>query len=290
MGGSIPESAMRELIRRKPLGAAGAIVLAVIALLALVSPAISPFDPYEVHVDHLFASPGVVDATGRVFWLGTDQLGRDTLSRLLHGTRISLLVSVVSVAAGVGIGALVGVLSAYVGGAFDLVLQRLVDALMAFPALILALAVVAVAGPSAANVVIALIVLLIPGSARVVRSQALVVSRLEYITAARAVGAAPLRIVFRHVVPNCAAAAMVFATANLGYAVVVEAGLSFLGVGTPPDVPSWGSMLSVAGQKYIEVSPWLVFSTSLAVCLTVISFNLLGDALRDLLDPRLRSA
>jgi ABC-type dipeptide/oligopeptide/nickel transport system permease subunit len=206
----------------------------------------------------------------------------------MHGARISLYVSLLSVLAGVGIGSIIGVVSAYLGGVADLLIQRVIDAVMAFPAIVLALAVVGVTGASLRNVVLAIVVVLAPASARVVRSQALIIKAMDYTVAARANGAGPSRIVCRHLAPNCAAPAIAFATANLGYAVILEAALSFLGVGMPPDVPSWGGMLSFAGQKYVEVSPWLVVFPSVAVSIAVFSFNLLGDAARDLLDPRLK--
>lgn len=275
--------------RKQPLGVLGGIILLTMIALALLAPSLAPFDPYEVHVRYKYANPGtVLEETGQRFWLGADQLGRDTLSRLLYGARVSLYVSLVSVGLGVTLGALIGIMSAFFGGTVDLLVQRLVDTMMAFPAIILALAIVAVAGASLRNVIVALIVLLLPASARVVRAQALAIKEMDYMLAARAIGAASWRMIFRHMVPNCVAPYIVFATANLGYAVVVEAALSFLGVGTPPDVPSWGGMLSITGQKYIEVSPWLVFFPSLAVSIAVFGFNLLGDALRDALDPRLR--
>ena len=275
--------------RQQPLGALGGIILLTMIVLALLASSLAPFDPYEVHVRYKYANPGaVVEETGQRFWLGADQLGRDTLSRLLYGARVSLYVSLVSVGLGVTLGALIGIMSAFFGGKVDLLVQRLIDTIMAFPAIILALAIVSVAGASLRNVIVALIVLLLPASARVVRAQALAIKEMDYMLAARALGAASWRMIFCHMVPNCVAPYIVFATANLGYAVVVEAALSFLGVGTPPDVPSWGGMLSITGQKYIEVSPWLVFFPSLAVSIAVFGFNLLGDALRDALDPRLR--
>jgi peptide/nickel transport system permease protein len=275
--------------RKQPLGVIGGLLLLGIIGLALLAPALSPFDPYEVHVTYKYAGPGtILQETGQRFWLGADQLGRDTLSRLLYGARISLYVSLVSVGIGVTLGALIGIISAYFSGTFDLLVQRLVDTVMAFPAIILALAIVAVAGASLRNVIIALVVLLLPASARVVRSQALAVKEMDYLLAARAIGASSWRMIFRHMVPNCMAPYIVFATSNLGYAVVVEAALSFLGVGAPPDVPSWGGMLSITGQKYVEVSPWLVLFPSIAVSLAVFGFNLFGDAIRDALDPRLK--
>ena len=282
-------AALVMFARKQPLGALGGMVLLTVIAIALLAPCLAPFDPYEVHVRYKYANPGaLVEETGQRFWLGADQLGRDTLSRLLYGARVSLYVSLVSVGLGVTLGALIGIMSAFFGGKVDLLVQRLVDTIMAFPAIVLALAIVSVAGASLRNVIVALIVLLLPASARVVRAQALAIKEMDYMLAARAIGAAPWRLIFRHMVPNCAAPYIVFATANLGYAVVVEAALSFLGVGTPPDVPSWGGMLSIAGQKYIEVSPWLVVFPSLAVSIAVFGFNLLGDALRDALDPRLR--
>ena len=275
--------------RKKPLGAVGRAILLVLLALAILGPIIAPFDPYEVHVPYKYAGPGTIyEETGQRFWLGADQLGRDTLSRLIYGARVSLYVSLVSVGIGVTLGALVGIVSAYFGGAVDLLVQRAVDSLMAFPAIILALAIVALAGVSLRNVILALIVILMPAAARVVRSQALTVKEMDYVQAARAAGAGSWRTIFQHMVPNCTAPYIVFATANLGYAVVVEAALSFLGVGTPPDMPSWGGMLSITGQKYVEVSPWLVIFPSIVVSLTVFGFNLLGDALRDVLDPRLK--
>jgi ABC-type dipeptide/oligopeptide/nickel transport system permease subunit len=236
-----------------------------------------------------YADPGTLyRETGQRFWLGADQLGRDTLTRLIYGARISLFVSLSSVSIGVTLGALIGVISAYFGGKVDLFVQRVVDAMMAFPAIILALAIVAMVGASLRNVITALIVLLTPAAARVVRAQALAVKEMDYVLAARAIGASAWRVIFRHMARNCMAPYIVFATSNLGYAVVVEAALAFLGVGTPPDVPSWGGMLSITGQKYVEVSPWLVLFPSIAVSVAVFGFNLLGDALRDALDPRLK--
>lgn len=286
---STPLTTITTFARKKPLGLLGGFILLLMMVLALLGPWIAPFNPYEVHVLYKYAEPGtIIEETGQRLWLGADQLGRDTLSRLMYGAQVSLSVSLVSVGIGVTIGALIGIISAYCGGTVDLLVQRLVDTVMAFPAIILALAIVAIAGASLRNVILALVILLMPAAARVVRSQALAVKEMDYILAARAAGAGPWRIIFRHVVPNCMAPAIVFATANLGYAVVVEAALSFLGVGTPPDVPSWGGMLSITGQKYVEVSPWLVVFPSLAVSVAVFGFNLLGDALRDVLDPKLK--
>ena len=273
------------------MGAIGAVILLVAVLIAIFAHLIAPFPPKEVHVTSKYAPPGaIVEKTGQTYWLGSDQLGRDTFSRLVYGARISLYVSLISVSIGVTLGALIGMISAYFGGIIDLLVQRLVDTLMAFPAIILALAIVAMAGASLQNVILALVVILVPGSARIVRSQALTVTERDYVLAARAIGAGDWRIILRHVTPNCMAPYIVFATANLGYAIVVEVALSFLGVGTPPDIPSWGGMLSFAGQRYIEGVALVGVFPSIAVSVVVFGFNLLGDALRDILDPRLRGA
>ena len=273
--------------RRKPLGAIGASILLILILIAIVSGFVQPQDPYKTHLMERYAGPGSTVA-GETFYLGSDQLGRDILTRLMHGARISLYVAFVSVGIGATAGALLGILSAYVGGTIDLLFQRLVDSFMAFPALIFALGIMAVLGASLNNVILVLVLVFIPGASRIVRAEALAIKETVYVEAARAVGSSDLRIMLRHILPNCLAPYIVFATANLGFAIVVEASLSFLGVGTPPDVPSWGGMLSIAGQKYVEVSPWLLIFPSVAISIVVFGFNLFGDALRDVLDPRLR--
>ena len=275
--------------KRQPLGALGAIVLVITGIIAIFAPVLAPHDPQTINLQDRYESPGAV-IDGERYLLGTDQVGRDVVSRLLYGARISLQVAFASVGIGVTLGAILGIITAYVGGPFDLFIQRLVDAMMAFPALILALGIMAFLGASLTNVIITLIVLFLPGSCRIVRSEALSLKESGFVDSARAVGASGSRIVFRHLLPNCMAPYIVFATANLGFAIVLEAALSFLGVGTPPEVPSWGAMLSVAGQKYIEVSPWLLVFPSLAISIVVFGLNLFGDALRDTLDPRLRGS
>ena len=274
--------------RSKPLGGIGALVLVALVLIAVAAPLIAPADPSEIATKDKYASPGQVNSNGHRYLLGSDQLGRDTLSRIIYGSRIALRIGLISVAVGVTSGALIGVFTAYLGGKLDLLVQRVVDAMMAFPALILALGIVGLLGASETNVIITLVVLFIPGSSRVVRSEALKVKISDYVEASRSVGCTDLRIILRHVVPNCMAPYIVFATANLGLAIVVEASLSFLGLGASIEEPSWGGMLREAGGKYLEVSPWLIVFPSLAIALVVFSVNLLGDALRDVLDPRLR--
>ena len=282
-----PSSLLRGVARfskRKPMGAIGGAVFICLILIALLAPVISPHDPEETFGhEYVFASPGTTFMP-----LGGDKIGRDVMSRLFHGARISLYVGVISVAIGITAGSLFGIISAYWGGAFDLFMQRLVDAFMAFPAIILGLGIVAGLGSSITNVIIALIFVLTPTSIRTVRSQALAVKEMDYILAARAVGATPWRIVLRHMVPNCMALFIILATLNLGFAIIVEASLSFLGAGVPPNVPTWGGMLSEAGTNYVRTAPWLAVFPGIAIALTVLAVNMLGDALRDVMDPRLR--
>ena len=289
MGGQA--AALRQTIRfvrRNPLGGVGGLIVLVLVIAAISAPYVAPLDPDLIRLGDKYASPGELNSDGERYLLGSDQLGRDIFSRLMMGARISLRVGLISVAIGVTAGALIGIATAYLGGIIDLLFQRIVDGMMAFPGLILALGIMAVLGASERNVIIVLIILFIPGSARVVRSTALAVKETVYIDAARAIGCSDMRIIFRHLMPNCVAPYIVFATANLGVAIIVEASLSFLGVGTPIDVPSWGGMLSYAGTKYVEVAPWLLVFPSIVIFIVVFGFNLLGDALRDTLDPRLR--
>ena len=285
--GWIPSRAIRGValfIRNKPLGAVGAGIISALILVAIFAPAISPHDPEEPSAEDIYSKPG-----GR-YILGGDNVGRDILSRLFYGARISMYVGVVSVGIGVSTGALLGIVSAYVGGRFDLVLQRFVDALIAFPGLILALAIMAALGASVNNVIIALVVsAFVPGSSRVVRSLALSIKQSDYVLSARAVGCSGSRIVFRHIVPNCMAIYMVLLTIQLGTAITTEASLSFLGLGVPPQTPTWGGMLNVAAQAFVGVAPWLAIFPGVAIALAVFGANLLGDALRDVLDPKLRS-
>jgi peptide/nickel transport system permease protein len=220
--------------------------------------------------------------------LGGDHLGRDVFSRLIYGARISLYVGIVASFVGCTIGLAVGVLSVHFGGITDLVVQRIIDAMIAFPTLILAIAIMAALGSSLNNVVIALSIVYIPSTARILRSQAMAIKEMDYILAARAVGVGHLRVMIKHMIPNLMALYLVIVTFHLGGAIIAEASLSFLGVGTPIDVPSWGGMLSGAASQYVALAPWLAVFPGMAIAIVVFSWNVLGDALRDVLDPRLR--
>jgi peptide/nickel transport system permease protein len=277
-----PFQAVASFSRRKPLGAVGGGIILVLILIAALAQVISPFPPLETHADLVHKAPSAT------FPLGTDHVGRDVMSRIIHGAQISLYVGFTSVLIGVTAGFVLGVVTAYAGGAFDLALQRLVDALMTLPGLIIALAIMAVLGSSLNNVIIAIIIGMLAPVIRTVRSQVLTLKELDYVLAARAVGASPLRIVFRHITPNCMAIVLVVGTYYLGLAIIIEASLSFLGVGSPPDVPSWGGMLSRAVQEHVKTAPWVAMFPGLAIFILVFGFNLLGDALRDVFDPKLR--
>jgi peptide/nickel transport system permease protein len=271
---------MGRLAARQPLGAAGALIVTVLLATALLAPVLAPHGPKE-------AAFAPYRPPSAAFPLGTDNLGRDVLSRVIWGARLSLYVGVVSVLFGITLGALSGVVTGYVGGLADAVSQRVVDSLMALPPIILALSLMAALGQSVNNVILALTVLLAPTASRTIRALALTLRETQYVEAARALGCRPCRIVARHVLPNTLATYIVLVTVNISYAIVVEASLSFLGLGAPPDEPSWGAMLT-AGTQAIESAPWTFLFPGLAISLTVFGLNLLGDAIRDLTDPRLR--
>ena len=274
---------LAHFYRTKPLGGFGLTVVAVLLVIAIFAPLIATTGPYDTAAEHKFAAP--LDPER---WLGGDQIGRDVYSRLVYGARISLYVGIVSSVLGCAVGLLIGVTSVHFGGKTDLIAQRFIDSMMAFPALILAIAIMAALGGSLNNVVLALTIIYIPSTARIVRAQALGIKEMDYILAAQAVGAGNGRIIVRHMIPNCIALYIVLVTIHLGGAIVAEATLSFLGIGAPPDTPSWGNMLRGAAQNYVDVAPWLGVFPGLAISIVVFAWNLLGDALRDVLDPRLR--
>ncbi len=274
---------IRFFATRKPLGTFGAVV-AIILVLVAASADLAPHDPYRTNV----ATGDQYSNPSAEYWFGTDHLARDVFSRIVHGARVSLYVGVLSALMGSSIGLVVGVASVQLGGKVDLVVQRFVDAMMAFPGLILAIAIMSALGASVNNVIIALTVAFIPSTARIVRSQSLAITEMDYVLAARAVGAGNTRIMLKHIIPNIFALYLVVFTFYIGGAIISEAGLSFLGVGSPIDTPSWGGMLSGATRQYISLAPWLAVFPGLAIFVVVFAWNVLGDALRDVLDPRLR--
>jgi peptide/nickel transport system permease protein len=269
-----------RLLRRQPLGAAGGLIVLALIVVAVLAPRLAPHGPKEASFAPYL--PPIAE-----FPMGTDQVGRDVMSRVIWGARLSLYVGLVSVVFGITAGSLWGAVTAYLGGAADIGSQRIVDAVMALPPIILALALMAALGQSVNNVIFALVVLLTPTAARTIRSVALGVVASPYMEAARAVGASRWRIISRHLIPNCLAAYIVLVTTNVSYAIVVEASLSFIGAGAPPDEPSWGGMLT-AGIQAIETAPWMVFFPGLTISLAVFGLNLFGDSIRDVTDPRLR--
>jgi peptide/nickel transport system permease protein len=273
-----------RFLRYKPLGAIGGMIILAMIILAILAPVVAPYDPYELRVDHLFEPPGAA------FYLGTDDYGRDVFSRIVYGSRISLYVGVLAVGIGTTMGAFLGLVSGFVGGRTDTILQRVMDSLLAFPALILALAIVAALGQSTTNVIIAVGVVLMPTAARVIRSSVLSIKENIYVEAGRAIGCGNMRILLVHILPNCVAPYIILATSTLGTAILSEAALSFLGLGTPPPEPSWGTMLSGGAQQYVWKAPWMAIFPGVAISLAVFGFNLFGDALRDVLDPRLRGS
>lgn len=273
--------------RRKPLGALGGVIVLALILMAALAPLISPYDPRQIIREANNRVP-VYAPPGPTYLLGTDHVGRDVLSRIIHGARISLYVGVGAVAIGVTGWFVVGLVTAYAGGVVDLIAQRIVDAMLAVPGLVIVLAIMAVLGSSLNNVILAIVIGMLAPVVRTVRSQVLSVKEMEYVMAARAIGAPSMRIIARHIMPNCFAIYLILATYYLGFAIILEASLSFLGVGVPPDVPSWGGMLTAAAQGHVTRAPWAGIFPGLAIFVAVLGFNLLGDALRDVLEPRLR--
>ncbi|HEV8616873.1 MAG TPA: ABC transporter permease [Methylomirabilota bacterium] len=272
-----------DFCRRWPLGAIGAAVIVVMLLVAALAPLIAPYDPLAIDFAAMLAPPS------RAHWLGTDSFGRDVLSRLIHGSRTALLVGFGASLLGATLGAIVGVGSAYFGGRIDLYLQRLMDILLAFPLIILALALVAILGNSIPNLIMAIMVPMIPRCALVIRASALSIREMPYVDSARAAGFSHTRIVVRHMLPNVMAPLLIMATAFVGQAILLESSLSFLGLGVQEPTAAWGLMLSGAAIDFAERAPWMAIFPGLAISLAVFAFNLFGDSLRDALDPRLRT-
>jgi peptide/nickel transport system permease protein len=275
-------STLRLLARSHPLGAIGGLIMAVFVLAAIFADAIAPYDPLTVTASLSLAPPSAAH------WMGCDSFGRDVYSRIVYGARISLAVGIVSTLLGSAFGIVIGLASGFLLGWVDLVVQRIIDILQALPLLVLALVMAAALGPSLENTIIAIAIPLIPYVARVIRANTLALRELPFVEAARATGMSELRIALRHVLPNTLAPLIVLATAQLGSAILTEASLSFLGLGIPEPYPSWGRMLSESAAEYVRTAPWLVVFPGIAISLVVFGTNLLGDAVRDLLDPRQR--
>ncbi|MBV9833808.1 MAG: ABC transporter permease [Alphaproteobacteria bacterium] len=274
---------IKFLARRYPLGAAGAVIFVIFLFAAAFATWIAPLDPLSTNPKASLSEPT------SVYWLGADFMGRDMFARIVHGSRISLAVGVGAMILGSGIGVAVGLASGYIGGWFDLLVQRISDIMQSLPLLVMALVMAASLGPSLRNTIIAIAIPLVPSVARIVRSNTLSLREMPFVEAARAVGMSEFRIALRHVLPNTLAPLIVLATAQLGSAILTEASLSFLGLGVPEPYPSWGRMLSESAAEYVRRAPWLVIFPGLAISLVVFGTNLLGDALRDILDPRQRS-
>ncbi len=275
--------AVRDFVRRHPLGALGAAVVVLMFLVALLADLISPYNPVVVDFAAMLTPPSAQH------WLGTDAFGRDVLSRLIHGSRTALLVGFGAAFFGATIGAVLGVGSAYFGGWVDLYLQRLMDVIMSFPLIILALAIVAIVGNNLQNLIVAITIPMIPRCALVIRSSALSIREMPYVDAARAAGYGHWRIILRHMLPNVMAPYLIMLTAFLGQAILLEASLSFLGLGVQEPNAAWGLMLRGAAVEFAEAAPWMAIFPGLAISLAVFGFNLFGDSLRDALDPRLRT-
>lgn len=270
----------RRLVRN-PSGLLGLAIVLTYLVIALLADQVSPYDATEMHPQDRLQPPGAA------YLLGTDEFGRDILSRLIQGARVSIRVAILSVTASCIVGSTIGILSAYVGGNVDNATMRVMDIFFAFPAILLALGIVAVLGPGSNNAIIAIALVYMPIFARVARGSVLATKEMDYVTGARAVGARPVGIIGRHILPNISAPIIVQLSLALSWAILTEAALSFLGLGTQPPEPSWGNMLNES-RRMMELAPWMAIFPGAAIMLAVLGFNLLGDGLRDVLDPRLR--
>ncbi len=278
-----PARGLLQRIARKGAGRIGLVLTVGFLLVAAAGPRFAPYHPYAM------AIPDRLHPPSAQHWLGTDEFGRDILTRLIYGSRITLLVGTISVAIGCAVGAPLGLLAGYLGRRVDTVISVITDILLAFPSFLLALAIVSALGPNLRNVMIAVGIRTVPIFIRLVRASTVSVRELEFVTGARAVGAGQARVLGRHIFPNILAPLIVLTSLEFPAAVLVAAGLSFLGLGAQPPLPEWGSML-VGARQYLSTAPWMVNAPGVAIMLTVLGFNLLGNALRDTLDPRLRQS
>jgi peptide/nickel transport system permease protein len=278
----VPErEGILPLLLKDSLGRAGFLGILLIVLMAVLAPVIAPYDVAEMHTDAKLAAPG------RQFFFGTDNFGRDVFSRILYGARVSLVVGIVSVCIAAGLGYVFGITAGFFEGKFESVIMMIMDIIFAFPSILLALFIVSALGPSIVNTMIAIGIVNIPVFTRTVRASVKTVKSTDYIKNAHSIGLTRRAILFRHVTPNVLAPFTVQATLALSGAILTEASMSFLGLGIQPPNPSWGSMLSDA-RKYMELAPWLAIFPGLFIILTILSFNILGDSLRDVLDPKLK--
>ena len=269
-------------IRKNPIAVVSALFLLFACSAAVLADVVAPYDPYETDILNRINGPSADH------WLGTDNVGRDVLSRMIHGARPTMAIAIISVLLSGVLGLAIGLTTGYFRGVSDLLIQRVMDAIQAFPGLIAAILIIAVLGPSTENVIIPLTLIFTPGTARVVRASTLVVRQSDYVTAAIATGAPTWRVILRHILPNILAPILVVSSVVLGYAIIVEASLGFLGLGVQPPAPSWGGILAQDGRIHFAEHPYLVIVPSLAISLTVLAVNILGDAIRDATDPIIR--
>ena len=281
-GGVDTLRALGRFVRRKPLGAIGALIVVALLIMAVFAERIAPHGYDDTIRGSRMKPPSAAH------WLGTDNLSRDMWSRIVYGARVSVTVGFATVALAVTLATAIGVSSGYFGGAYDLVVQRVVDAWLSFPYLVIVLSVMAVLGPGLLNVVLSLAIIIAAVNSRMIRGATITIAQGTYVEAARALGCGHARILVRHILPNVTATIIILATIGLGAAILAESGLSFLGFGVPPPYPAWGAMLSGSGRTYMFRAPWMAIWPGIAISLAVFGFNMLGDALRDVLDPRLR--
>jgi len=270
-----------HLLAKSPLTLIGAFIIAIFILVAIFAPLLAPHDPYVQEIEKRLEPP----SSGHL--LGTDDMGRDIFSRIIHGSRISIMIGIIVILVGASLGIIIGSVSAYLGGAVDNILMRLADMFLSFPPLILAMAIAAALGPNLRNTIIAIALVRWPVYARLVRSQVLSIKNSQFIEAIRSMGGSDLRILFIHILPNCLAPIIVRTTMDLGTVILAAAGLSFIGFGAQPPIPEWGAMVS-DGRQYVVSQWWVSTFPGLAILIVVVGFNIFGDGLRDVLDPRLR--
>lgn len=279
-----PPGFLRRLLLDKPLGAAGGVLLLLFVFVGLFAPWIAPYGYNEIAPLDRLKPPSWQN------WFGTDNLGRDVLSRCIHGAQLSVIIGCTAAALATVVSALIGIVSGYFGGKFDLFVQRFVDAWMSFPDLIILIVVVSVVGPGMPQIIVTLGLLLGIGGSRIVRSAVIGVREHMYVHAAQSIGSSSMRILWRHILPNVMPPIIVLFTTRVGTVILAESGLAFLGLGVPPPAPTWGAMLSGSGRTYMFQGPWLALAPGLCLTLVVYATNVFGDALRDLLDPRMRGS